>query len=513
MRSSSLCDCRSLFALTIALLCFAILTTLPADAHAFGYSDVSQKARQLAEKPYRDEPPNLPSELQNLTYQQYWDIRYKPERFLWHGTRLPFEIAFFHRGSRFVHPVKINVISADGVREVRFDPADFDYGGMKVDPRKISGLGFAGFRVHYPLNTSKYKDEVLSFLGASYFRALGQGQRYGISARGLAVDTALMSGEEFPRFVEFWIEHPYPGAKELKIYALLDSRRVTGAYQFVLRPGNETLMDVRARIYPREKVEKFGIAPLTSMYFFGENQPPTTEDIRPEVHDSDGLSVHSGSGEWLWRPLVNPRRLLVTSFGVTNPQGFGLMQRDRVFNSYQDPHMRYELRPSVWVEPKEKWGDGRVELVQIPTPDETNDNIVAFWVPAALPPKPPYGFEYRLRWQRNTETRPPHAWVMQTRRGRIATRKPDNTIGITVDFVGPALEFLPADAKLDGVVTVDANAEIVERAAFRNEATEGWRLTFRVRRLDEKKPVELRAYLANGGEPMSEIWTYILPPI
>lgn len=513
MRSSSLCDCRSLFALTIALLCFAILTTLPADAHAFGYSDVSQKARQLAEKPYRDEPPNLPSELQNLTYQQYWDIRYKPERFLWHGTRLPFEIAFFHRGSRFVHPVKINVISADGVREVRFDPADFDYGGMKVDPRKISGLGFAGFRVHYPLNTSKYKDEVLSFLGASYFRALGQGQRYGISARGLAVDTALMSGEEFPRFVEFWIEHPSPGAKELKIYALLDSRRVTGAYQFVLRPGNETLMDVRARIYPREKVEKFGIAPLTSMYFFGENQPPTTEDIRPEVHDSDGLSVHSGSGEWLWRPLVNPRRLLVTSFGVTNPQGFGLMQRDRVFNSYQDPHMRYELRPSVWVEPKEKWGDGRVELVQIPTPDETNDNIVAFWVPAALPPKPPYGFEYRLRWQRNTETRPPHAWVMQTRRGRIATRKPDNTIGITVDFVGPALEFLPADAKLDGVVTVDANAEIVERAAFRNEATEGWRLTFRVRRLDEKKPVELRAYLANGGEPMSEIWTYILPPI
>lgn len=499
--------------LSFALAAVAVLSIGHTTAvFAFDFSDVSQRAQQLAEKPFRDEPPNLPPELQKLTYQQYWDIRYKADRYLWRGTRLPFEIAFFHRGSRFARQVRINVISADGVRPIKFDPADFDYGTTPVDPRKLSGLGFAGFRVHYPLNTTKYKDEVLSFLGASYFRALGRGQKYGLSARGVAVDTALMSGEEFPRFVEFWIEHPSPGAKELKIYGLLDSRRLTGAYQFLVRPGNETVVEVRARLYLREKVEKLGIAPLTSMYFYGENQPAPTEDIRPEVHDSDGLSVHTGTGEWLWRPLVNPRRLVVTSFSVTNPQGFGLMQRDRVFSSYQDPHMRYELRPSLWVEPRDKWGEGRVELVQIPTPDETNDNIVAFWVPAALPPKPPYSFEYRLRWQRNTETRPPHAWVMQTRRGRATTRKPDNTVGFTVDFVGPALEYLPEDAKLEGVVSVDANAEIVERTAFRNAATDGWRLTFRVRRLDEKKPVELRAYLTSGGEPMSEIWTYILPP-
>jgi glucans biosynthesis protein len=483
-----------------------------ASAHAFDFSDVSQRARQLAEKPFRDEPPNLPSELQNLTYQQYWDIRYKRDRHLWAGRRLPFEIAFFHRGSRFAHPVRINVVTADGVRQIKYDAQDFDYGANKLDPKKLGSLGFAGFRVHYPLNTTKQKDEVLSFLGASYFRALGRTQRYGLSARGLAIDTGLMSGEEFPRFVEFWIEHPAPGSRDLKIYGLLDSRRVTGAYQFVLRPGSETTVEVRARLYFRDKVEKLGVAPLTSMYFFGENQPSATEDIRPEVHDSDGLSVHAGTGEWLWRPLVNPRRLLVTSFAVTSPQGFGLMQRDRSFNNYQDPHMRYELRPSVWVEPKGKWGDGRVELVQIPTPDETNDNIVAFWVPAAVPPKQPYSYEYRLRWQSLNETKPPHAWVMQTRRGRAATRKPDNTIGFAVDFVGPALEYLPADARLDGVVIAEANAEIVERTTFRNEATDGWRVSFRVRRLDDKKPVELRAYLTNGGEAMSEIWTYILPP-
>jgi glucans biosynthesis protein len=249
------------------------------------------------------------------------------------------------------------------------------------------------------------------------------------------------------------------------------------------------------------------------MYFFGENQPSPTEDVRPEVHDSDGLSIHAGSGEWIWRPLVNPRRLLVTSFEATNPQGFGLMQRDRAFRSYEDPHMRYELRPSLWVEPRGKWGEGRVELVQIPSPDETNDNIVAFWVPTAVPPpNQPYSFEYRLRWQKNTEIRPPHAWVMQTRRGRGHTRKPDNTLGFAVDFVGPALEKLPADAKLNGVISVAGNGEILERRTFRNDATDGWRMTFRVRRVDEKKPLELRAYLTSGEEPMSEIWTYILPP-
>lgn len=480
---------------------------------AFDFSDVAQRARQLAAKPYQEQGPNLPKEVESLTYQQYWDIRFKPERFLWRGTKLPFEVAFFHPGSRFVHPVRINVVSGDGVREIKFDPADFDYGANKIDPKKLRSLRFAGFRVHYPVNAPKLKDEVLSFLGASYFRALGRGQRYGLSARGLAVDTGLMSGEEFPRFVEFWIEHPTASATELRIYGLLDSRRVTGAYQFLLKPGNETVVDVKMRLYQREKIEKLGVAALTSMFFFGENQPLNVEDVRPEVHDSDGLSIHAGTGEWIWRPLVNPRRLLITSFAVTNPQGFGLMQRDRAFGSYEDPHMRYELRPSLWVEPKGKWGEGRVELVQLPTPDETNDNIVAFWVPAGAPPeKRPYNAEYRLRWQKEAEVRPPQAWVLQTRRGREFTRKPDNTIGFVIDFIGPALKKLPPDTKLDSVISALANGEVLDRKTFRNDATEGWRTTFRVRRLDEKKPVELRAQLTRENEPLSEIWSYILPP-
>jgi glucans biosynthesis protein len=378
----------------------------------------------------------------------------------------------------------------------------------------MRGLGFAGFRVHHPINTPKHKDEVVSFVGASYFRALGRGQRYGLSARGLAIDTGLMSGEEFPRFVEFWIERPGPAATELVIYGLLDSRRVTGAYRFVLRPGIDTAMDVKARLYLRDRVEKLGVAPLTSMFLIGENQPSAIEDYRPEVHDSDGLSIQSGSGGWIWHPLVNPRRLLVTSYAMNNPRGFGLMQRDRAFSSYEEVHMRYELRPSAWVEPKGKWGAGRVELVQIPTPDETNDNIVAFWVPEQPPQeKQPYDLEYRLLWQKDAETRPPLAWVMQTRRGRVQTAKSGNSFTFVIDFVGPVFGKLATNAKVEGVVSVDTNGKLLESNTYRNDVTDGWRVMLRVRRIDDKKPVEMRGLLKSGNETLSETWSYILPPI
>ena len=482
-------------------------------ALAFNFADAAQRAKLLAAEPFKQPASNLPKELQSLDYDQYRDIRFKPAKSYWRNAGLPFELAFFHLGSNYDQPVRINEGTAQGVREIKFSPESFDYGANKIDPEKMKGLSFAGFRVHFPVNTPKYKDEVLVFLGASYFRALGRDQRYGLAARGLAVDTGLISGEEFPRFVEFWIERPASAAKELTIYALLDSKRVTAAYRFVLKPGVETAMEVKVSLYLRENVSKLGLAPLTSMYFFGENQHAASEDYRPEVHDSDGLSVQSGTGEWLWRPLINPKRLLVTSFAVSNPLGFGLMQRDRRFSVYEDLEARYELRPSTWIEPKGQWGAGRVELVQIPTPDETNDNIVAYWVPDE-PPRPmeAYNIEYRVLWQKDADARPPLSWVTQTRRGIAYTRKPDGSIGFVIDFEGPALKKLTADAKIEGVVTSSPNGELVEQVAYRNEVTGGWRLSLRLRRLDEKKPVELRAYLREGTNTLSETWSYILPP-
>ncbi|MEO6354182.1 MAG: glucan biosynthesis protein G [Burkholderiaceae bacterium] len=482
-------------------------------AFAFDFSDVAQQAKTLAQSDYKKPASNLPKSIENLSYDQYRDIRFDTDKSLWRSAKLPFEVAFFHQGLFYDHPVKIHELVGKKVRTVKFDPTAFNYGKNNIDPKQLGQLGFAGFRVHFPLNSRKYKDEAMVFLGASYFRALGKGQSYGISARGLAIDTALNSGEEFPQFSEFWLERPNANDKELTIYALLDSRRVTGAYRFVLKPGVETAVDVKAQLYLRENVTTLGIAPLTSMYFFGENQRSEVEDHRPEVHDSDGLSVQSGTGEWIWRPLVNPKRLLVTSFGLNNPQGFGMMQRDRAFTNYQDLEAHYEKRPSVWIEPKGNWGKGRVELVQIPTPDETNDNAVAFWVPSAMPkPGQPYNIEYRMQWQKDAETHPPLSWVTQTRRGHGYTRKADDSIALIVDFEGPALKKLPTDIKLEGIVTGDANGTLMETNTYRNDETGGWRMAVRLRRNDETKPVELRGHLRSGTETLSETWSYILPP-
>jgi periplasmic glucans biosynthesis protein len=474
---------------------------------------VAQRARQLAAKPHEAPASRLPKELASLSYDQLRDIRYKADRFLWRGAKSNFELAFFHQGLYFDHPVKINEVSSDGVREIAFNPDDFDYGANKLEPQKFKGIGFAGFRVHYPVNTPHYKDEVVVFLGASYFRALGRGQRYGASSRGLAIDTGLASGEEFPRFVEYWIERPSPSAKELVIYALLDSRSAAGAYRFVVRPGPTTAVEVKIQLYFRNKVSKFGVAPLTSMFFYGENQrPPAADDYRPEVHDSDGLSVRTENGEWIWRPLVNPRRLLVTSFATSNPMGFGLMQRDRSFSSYEDLEARYENRPAVWVEPKGKWGAGRVELVALPTPDETNDNIVAFWVPATAPnPGGPYEIEYRLLWQMEQESTPPLGWVTQTRRGTGFTRKPERNLSFVIDFDGPGLRKLKPDAKVESAFSSDSNGQILESVAYRHDVTGGWRVALKVRRADDKKPLDLRGSLRLGDETISETWSYLLP--
>lgn len=482
------------------------------DASALVFDDVAMVAAQLAAAPYRKPAESLPKELAGVTYDQYRDIRNKPENFYWRDTGSPFELGFFHRGLYYNHPVRINEVTARGPVEIKYDPRLFDFGNNKFDPARLAGLGFAGFRVHYPINNAKVKDEVVVFLGASYFRALGKDQGYGLSARGLALDTGLPSGEEFPRFVEFWIERPTATAKELVIYGLLDSRRAAGAYRFVIRPGATTTVEVRARLFLREAVGKIGVAPLTSMFAFGENQRSGTEDYRPEVHDSDGLLVHTANDEWIWRPLVNPKRLLVTSFAAANPRGFGLMQRDRDFSRYEDLEARYERRPSAWVKPAGSWGPGRVELVQIPSPDETNDNIVAYWVPDTPPvPGQPWDVGYSVLWQKDQDARPPNAWVLQTRRGHGYVRRQSGSLGLVIDFDGPALRKLPADAKVELVVSGDANVEILRRNAHRNEATGGWRAALELKRVDKGKPAELRAFLRHDGNTLSETWSYILP--
>jgi glucans biosynthesis protein len=276
---------------------------------------------------------------------------------------------------------------------------------------------------------------------------------------------------------------------------------------------------VQARIFLRageRPVATLGLAPLTSMFLFGENQP-RPGDFRPEVHDSDGLMIASGDGEWLWRPLQNPRRTMVNSFSVKQLKGFGLMQRDRAFASYEDAEARYERRPSAWVRPLSDWGPGRVELVQLPTADETHDNIVAYWVPAQLPaPGAPLDFSYEVAWQGDAQVQPPGSRVVQSRRGmgysRLTAMELSGQEQYVVDFAGPALDALPADAAVRPVVTADANGQVLEQLAYPLPAGKRWRLTLRVQRLNPARPVELRAFLQHDNHVLSETWTHLLLP-
>ncbi|GAP35086.1 glucans biosynthesis protein G precursor [Piscinibacter sakaiensis] len=504
----------------------ALLGLLAPWAAAFGFDDVAAQAAALAQAPAPAAAAPLPAALQALDYDQLRDIRFRPERALWRREGLPFEVMFFHRGKYAADAVRVHELVDGRPREIGFDPADYDYGRNRLPTAAWSGLGHAGFRVHTALNASDYKDELVVFLGASYFRALGRGQHYGLSARGLAIDTVgapAGQAEEFPRFTAFWLERPAPGARELRLYALLESARATGAYAFVLRPGATSVAEVRARLYLRAGTTApamLGLAPLTSMFQHGENQP-RPDDFRPEVHDSDGLSIRTGGGEWLWRPLANPARPLASSFAMERPLGFGLMQRDRDFARYEDTEARYDRRPSAWVEPIGDWGPGRVELLMLPTPDETHDNIAAYWVPRRLPaPGEPLDLQYRLHWQGDDWQRPPSAWVEQTRAGRSYAALGPDEHQFAIDFRGPALAALPAGQTPRAVVTADANGRVLEAQAYPlppdlQPAGQGsparWRLHLRVRQQDPARPVELRAFLQSPPHALTETWTHVIP--
>jgi len=471
---------------------------------AFSLDDVSAKAKELAGQKFEAPRSNLPKEFRDLKFADYQKIRFLQDKAEWAGEKTPFKLSFYHQGMHFDTPVKINEVTATTVNEIKYDPSRFDFGDLKFDPKATEQLGYAGFRVLYPINKADKQDEIMTLLGASYFRVIGKNQVYGLSARGLALDTALPSGEEFPRFREFWVERPNEGDKQLVIFALLDSPRSTGAYKLTLRPGSDTVVDVQSKVYLRDGVTRLGIAPLTSMFLFGSNQPSRVQNYRDELHDSTGLSIHAGNGEWLWRPLNNPKHLAVSSFSVENPRGFGLLQRGREFSRYEDLDDRYDKRPSAWIEPKGDWGKGTVDLVEIPTADETNDNIVAYWNPETKPqPGEALEHNYRLHWTTDEAAlhSPDIAWVKQTLRstGDVKQanliRQPDGSIAFLVDFEGPVLAALPEDAQLRSQVSVGDNGELVENNVRYNPVTKGWRLTLRMKVKDPNKAVEMRAAL------------------
>jgi periplasmic glucans biosynthesis protein len=493
-------------------------------ASPFGFDDVAREAAQLAARPFEPAPP-LPARLAALEYDEYRRIRFLPARALWRDKNTPFQMHFFPLGRSAVQPLRLHEIVDGKAKPLPVKAADFDFAGVLPTPAPGDTVPVAGWRLMHPLNKPKQKDEVIVFLGASYFRALGRGQLYGASARGLAIDPVGGRGEEFPSFTAYWFETPKARDKSFVVYALLDGPSVVGAFRFVVTPGATTVVDTKARFILRTPVSTFAVAPLTSMFLHAENQPAAHEDFRPEVHDSDGLLVHSGDGEWIWRPLTHPKAPFVSSFAAQSPRGFGLMQRDRAFTSYEDIEARYDARPSVWVEPVGDWGAGRVELLQLPIPDETHDNIVAYWVASQAPKVgEPVDLSWRLHWrsthveQRASDaSKVDLARVAQSRRGYGWQREragPERQKYV-VDFVGAALPRQASEGSKDAIKAVasgNPNVRIVRVNAYPHPVSGGWRATIEFDRLDARQPVELRLALTQSGRPVSETWAYALAP-
>lgn len=491
--------------LLLAVLCRA------APASAIALDDIAARALGLASESFQAPPEPVPEWLAKTTYDQWRDIRFRPEQSLWKSLGLPFQLQLFHPGYYYQRIVAVNLVDAAGIHPLRFSPTQFDYGRNDFAGKIPPDLGYAGLRLHAPIKTPKYFDEVIVFLGASYFRAVGKQQVFGLSARGLAIDTALPSGEEFPYFRELWVVQPQPKDASVTVYALLDSPSLAGAYEFRITPGEQTVVQVAARIFARREVQKLGMAPLTSMFFHGENTNRSFVDFRPEAHDSDGLLLNFASGEWMWRPLDNPRSLNVSAFRMPSPRGFGLIQRDRDFAHYQDLETRFDLRPSAWVVPEGPWGNGHAELVEIPTKSDANDNIVAYWVPEkGAKPGTPFTFGYTLYWYGDSDHEPP-GHIVGTRRDRGNL---ENVHRFIIDFAGSKLTELPAETILRAVVSVAAGAEaaeLLDQHVVKNPATGGFRLTFQVRPLTSD-PIELRAYLDKDANTLTETWSYVLLP-
>jgi glucans biosynthesis protein len=465
----------------------------------FDNDTVPARARSLAAQAYKPPDATLPKELANLDYQQYRFIRFDTAHALWSGQGGNFTAEFFHRGFLYKDRIDIFEVANGQATPIRYDPNLFIWEKLKPP---TGDLGFAGFRLHYPLNRLDYLDEVCAFLGASYFRAVARGQGYGLSARGLAIKTADQSGEEFPLFRSFWLERPAPGADAVTVHALLDSKSAAAAFRFVIRPEQATTFDTDVVIYPRVDISLSGLAPLTSMFFFAANDRGNIDDWRAAVHDSGGLALRTSHDERIFRPLSNPRTLQISAFSDNGPRGFGQMQRSRRFADYEDLEARYEKRPSLWVEPDGNWGQGAVELVEIPSNKEVNDKIVAFWRPQnPLKAKSENKLAYRLIWCWADSNPGPIARVMQTRSGMAFGGKNRQFV---IDFAGAPLDAWKGETPPALDVGTD-KGKIVNAVAEENPDIGGWRISIELD-TQNQKVVEVHARFVDGKTPLSETW-------
>jgi len=475
-------------------------------AEPFDFQQLKSLARSLAALPHVEPPLTHEGFVRNLDVHRHNRIRFKPEYALWQDSLFPMRL--HHRGHWFPYFVKIHVVQGGEARQLLFTPDAFDYSELDLEQPVPPDLGFAGFRL---MNSPESNADWLSFLGASYFRATGEEDQYGVSARAIAIDTALPdTEEEFPYFSRFWVERAPQDSRKIIVYALLEGASLTGAYRFDVRHERGVVMEIESELNFRRPVQRLGMAPLVSMYWFGQHDRHRAADWHPRIHDSDGLAIWTGAGERIWRPLNNPGQLRSNAFVDNSPRGFGLLQRERNFASYQDDSHFYERRPSLWVEPLGDWGPGAVELVEIPTDHNDMDNIAAFWVPeAATEAGSRLPLSYRLHWLSN-EPYPPKAVarVVSTRVGPagVPGNRVENGRKFVVDFEGGPLEDLVRSEPVEPVISTP-DGKIQGPYAIQIVGTKRWRAVFDLVEV-EAEVVDLRLYLRLGETTLSETWLY-----
>lgn len=498
----------------LASVVLAIAVTSAQAAETFSFQTVIDKARDLAAQPYH-EPEQIPRFMRELNYDQYQDIRFNPDKSLWKQGQSKFQVMLMPPGLFYGHAVKINIVDGQGAKPLPFKKDLFTFTNPELEKMIPADLGYAGIKLTFPFFQPDIQNQFLVFAGASYFRGVGKDNGWGISSRGVAIDTGLPTGEEFPSFIEFWLVHPAAKSDQMMVFGLLDGPSLSGAYQFSIKPGKRTSVDVKAVLYPRNTIKLMGVAPLTSMFYYGENTSRPRGEWRSQVHDSDGLLVHNGSGEWLWRPLINPVYLQMDYFRTDDVAGFGLLQRDTGFNDYHDLGARYEVRPSTWVKPEGKWGPGHIVLVQLPTNMETNDNIVAFWTPASAPtPNLPYHIGYNLSFGGRELADQDTGHAVNTFVGDgniIGGGQKKGAYRLIVDFTGAGLDKLKPGAAVEGVVTGLDGTEVFEYFVEYNDLQKSWRLSM-LAKPAEGKSLDVRAYLKEGDRALTETWNYRLPP-
>jgi glucans biosynthesis protein len=489
-------------------------------AEAFSFEQLRKRAADSAGKPYVAPKNPAPDILQQIDYDAHGKIRFKTEDALWGGQPdlRRFPATFFHLGRYFQQPVRIYALQDGEAREIIYRQDYFDMPADSVARKLPEGAGFAGFRFQEASDgTLDWRNnDWVAFLGASYFRAIGELYQYGLSARGVTIDVANPGGpEEFPSYTRVWLEQG-KDAREVTVYALLDGPSLAGAFRFVMTRDRAVTMEIEKHLFLRKDVARFGIAPLTSMYWYSETAKPTAIDWRPEVHDSDGLALWTGAGERIWRPLNNPPRTIASAFSDSRPRGFGLLQRDRLFDHYTDG-VHYERRPSAWVETLGDWGEGAVQLIEIPTDDEIHDNIVAQWVPktpARAGEK--VSFRYRLHWTAEEPFPPTLARCVATRLGnggQPGTVRPKGVRKFMIEFLGDSLKDIPFGVKPEVVLWASRGSFsylLVE--AVPDEVPGHWRAQFDLT-ADGTEPVEMRAFLRLNGQVLTETWLYQYHPM